>query len=123
MLTKPLGTQVAVNVQQWSHDAEKWALLGVEKVCTRAEAAIMYDIACSSMCRLNRNGATLMRKYAAPRPRCLAARFVTRPLHARRAGMHRRHRLWPLGPRAESVQQPGAAHREMGQRACVRACV
>jgi hypothetical protein len=23
----------------------------------------MYDIACSSMCRINRNGATLMRKY------------------------------------------------------------
>ena len=40
-----------------------WALRGVEKVCTRAEAAVMYDIACSSMCRLNRNGATLMRKY------------------------------------------------------------
>ena len=53
-----------------------WALRGVEKVCTRAEAAVMYDIACSSMCRLNRNGATLMRKYAPPQSaQCIAVAF------------------------------------------------
>lgn len=64
VLTKPLGTQVAVNVQQWSH-GENWSKFGVEKCCTRSEAAVMYDIACSSMCRINRNGATLMRKHGA----------------------------------------------------------
>jgi hypothetical protein len=33
--------QVAVNVQQWSH-GENWSKFGVEKCCTRSEAAVMY---------------------------------------------------------------------------------
>lgn len=38
--------QVAVNVQQWSH-GDMWDKFGVEKCCSRAEAAVMYVAAAS----------------------------------------------------------------------------
>jgi len=63
VLTKPLGTQVAVNVRQWMSDEKKWK--AVESVITRAEAVRAYNVAQASMVRLNRNGARLMHKYGA----------------------------------------------------------
>lgn len=62
VLTKPLGTQVAVNVFQWigqrTFDEKVGGVLSVD------EALLTYSMACESMARLNRNGARLMHKYA-----------------------------------------------------------
>jgi len=63
VLTKPLGTQVAVNLSQWRFNEEKWAR--VADVVTKEEAERAYMIAMKSMARLNRNGARLMHKYGA----------------------------------------------------------
>jgi selenide,water dikinase len=63
VLTKPLGTQVAVNANQWRFIERKWA--NVEGVITKEEAERAYQVAMSSMARLNRNGARLMHKYGA----------------------------------------------------------
>jgi selenide,water dikinase len=63
VLTKPLGTQVAVNANQWRFIERKWA--NVEGVITKEEAERAYQVAMSSMARLNRNGAKLMHKYGA----------------------------------------------------------
>jgi len=63
VLTKPLGTQVAVNVFQWSQSWLSWRK--VSGVLTEAEAKEAYAKACESMGRLNRNGARLMHKYGA----------------------------------------------------------
>ena len=62
VLTKPLGTQVAVNVGQWMR-SEKWSK--VAHVISKDQAQEALDVACESMSRLNRNGARLMRKYDA----------------------------------------------------------
>jgi len=56
VLTKPLGTQVAVNVHEWRYkDKEKWsqvlALISVDQVDTLVHTALC------SMARLNRNAA------------------------------------------------------------------
>jgi len=63
VLTKPLGTQVAVNVGQWRFQPNNWPK--VEGVITMEEAARAYYVAMVSMARLNRNGARLMHKYGA----------------------------------------------------------
>jgi len=63
VLTKPLGTQVAVNAHQWLHMPEKWNK--VKDIITEEEAVRAYDIAMDSMARLNRNGARLMHKFGA----------------------------------------------------------
>jgi len=64
VLTKPLGTQLAVNAKQWMWDAEKFAKYSPaftsERVVRRA-----FHLAGKSMERLNRNGALLMHKYQA----------------------------------------------------------
>jgi len=62
VLTKPLGTQVAVNVSQWRYN-ERWQR--IEDLMTKEEAARAYDYATHSMARLNRTGAKLMHKYGA----------------------------------------------------------
>lgn len=64
VLTKPLGTQVIVNANQWYNTKDaKWetasAVLSVEKLKEALGKAI------ESMTRLNRNGARLMLKYGA----------------------------------------------------------
>jgi len=64
VLTKPLGTQVAVNVSQWRYNEEKWNLR-IKGLITKEEGKRAYEIAMSSMARLNRNGARLMHKYGA----------------------------------------------------------
>eukprot|EP00744_Colponema_vietnamica_P004978 GILI01007354.1.p1 GENE.GILI01007354.1~~GILI01007354.1.p1 ORF type:complete len:251 (-),score=76.57 GILI01007354.1:445-1197(-) len=63
VLTKPLGTQVAVNVYQWMHQPERWAK--VEPLLSKEQGAEAYLKACESMGRLNRNAARLMIKYGA----------------------------------------------------------
>jgi len=63
VLTKPLGTQVAVNAHQWKHQEKKWT--NVQDVITKEEATRAYDVAMHSMARLNRTAAKLMHKYGA----------------------------------------------------------
>lgn len=64
VLTKPLGTQVAVNVHQWlSLDNQFWKQ--VKGIITEEEVKYAYTSAMHSMARLNRNGARLMMKYKA----------------------------------------------------------
>jgi len=63
VLTKPLGTQVAVNANQWRFQDKNWA--DVEGIITKEEAERAYNVAMESMARLNRNAAKLMHKYGA----------------------------------------------------------
>jgi len=63
VLTKPLGTQVAVNVSQWRYSETNWE--PVKDVLTKEEGGRAYDVAMASMARLNRTGAQLMHKYGA----------------------------------------------------------
>lgn len=61
VLTKPLGTQVAVNVHQWKQKDNKWWKECMEKkVITKETAEEMMHAAVCSMARLNRNGGRLM---------------------------------------------------------------
>lgn len=66
VLTKALGTQVAVNVKQWigQGDASRWWAT-VKDVITEEAGNESYRKAMKSMSRLNRVGAKLMRKYEA----------------------------------------------------------
>eukprot|EP00045_Choanoeca_perplexa_P007552 m.69342 g.69342 ORF g.69342 m.69342 type:complete len:263 (-) comp14118_c1_seq2:270-1058(-) len=62
VLTKPLGTQPAVNAHQWlGTDAYK----KVADVITPEETLAAYAMAMSSMARLNNTAAALMHKYDA----------------------------------------------------------
>jgi len=63
VLTKPLGTQVAVNVHQWMFNETKWNR--VSDIMSKDDAERAYQVAMASMARLNRNGAKLMHKYGA----------------------------------------------------------
>ncbi|KAF4323073.1 hypothetical protein BBO99_00003526 [Phytophthora kernoviae] len=63
VLTKPLGTQVAVNVFQWKKKTERW--LRVDKVVTPKDADVAFEMASESMSRLNLNAAKMMHKYGA----------------------------------------------------------
>lgn len=61
VLTKPLGTQIAVNAHQWLEVPQRWSR--ISDVVTADDVKKGYDIATASMARLNRNGARLMHKY------------------------------------------------------------
>ena len=63
VLTKPLGTQIAVNAHQWLDDDEKFDK--IRKVISQEEVKKAYLRAIDSMARLNRTGAKLMQKYQA----------------------------------------------------------
>lgn len=66
VLTKPLGTQLAVNAHQWLRDpnfAHKWDMIKGSVTEDQVEAA--FNLAMKSMSRLNRNGAKLMHKHHA----------------------------------------------------------
>jgi len=71
VLTKPLGTQVAVNLYQWlyeiARDSNKnekhWNKVKAKISAEQIELA--YQTAMTSMSRLNRTGAMLMHKYNA----------------------------------------------------------
>jgi selenide,water dikinase len=66
LLTKPLGTQVAVNVHEWRMgDNAKWRELSNRKVLSIEETEDMMHAACASMSRLNRNAGRIMVKYNA----------------------------------------------------------
>lgn len=63
VLTKPLGTQIAVNAHQWLEDPKWWAR--IKDVTTTEEVEKAYQNAMQCMARLNRNAANLMHKYDA----------------------------------------------------------
>jgi len=63
ILTKALGTQVAVNVKQWMRDEKRWS--AVDSVITKKEGNRAFSRACASMSRLNKTAAILMHKYDA----------------------------------------------------------
>lgn len=54
VLTKPLGTQIAVNAHQWLEVPQRWSR--ISDVVTADDVKKGYDIATASMARLNRNG-------------------------------------------------------------------
>ncbi|GMF55849.1 unnamed protein product [Phytophthora fragariaefolia] len=60
ILTKPLGTQVAVNLFQWKKKPERWQR--VDKVVTPEDADVAFRMASESMSRLNLNAAKMMHK-------------------------------------------------------------
>lgn len=64
VLTKPLGTQVAVNVNQWMRQQNNW-WEKVKDSITPEEVTRSYEVAGKSMARLNRNGAKMMIKHGA----------------------------------------------------------
>jgi len=63
VLTKPLGTQVAVNVKQWLADEKRWN--DIKDIISKEDALRAYHLSALSMSRLNRNAARLMHKYGA----------------------------------------------------------
>lgn len=63
VLTKPLGTQIAVNVHQWLDNPERWTK--VKDVITKEQVKKAYEDAMFSMARLNKNASMLMHKYNA----------------------------------------------------------
>lgn len=63
VLTKPLGTQVAVNAHQWLEQSERWNR--IKLVVTEDDVKKAYMRAMDSMSRLNRTAARMMHKYNA----------------------------------------------------------
>eukprot|EP01118_Nematostelium_gracile_P005790 TRINITY_DN1840_c0_g1_i1.p1 TRINITY_DN1840_c0_g1~~TRINITY_DN1840_c0_g1_i1.p1 ORF type:complete len:312 (+),score=74.29 TRINITY_DN1840_c0_g1_i1:300-1235(+) len=63
ILTKPLGIQVAVNLNQWRYRKEKWET--ISHIINEEEVEQVYQTAIKSMIRLNINAAQLMHKYGA----------------------------------------------------------
>jgi len=61
VLTKPLGTQVAVNAHQWIDNPERWAK--IKLVVSEEDVRKAYLRSISSMTRLNKTAAQLMHKY------------------------------------------------------------
>jgi len=65
VLTKPLGTQVAVNLNESIQDIEPTTYSKVKDIISPSEVYYAYQLAIKSMTRKNRNGAKLMHKYNA----------------------------------------------------------
>ncbi|XP_019559050.2 inactive selenide, water dikinase-like protein [Aedes albopictus] len=63
VLTKALGTQVAVNAHQWLDQSERWNR--IKLVVSEEDVRKAYHRAMDSMSRLNRIAARLMHKYNA----------------------------------------------------------
>jgi selenide,water dikinase len=64
VLTKPLGTQVAVNVKQWmKEDSDMWKKY--KEYVDASTALRAFVKAQESMARLNKNGAKMMQKHGA----------------------------------------------------------
>ncbi len=63
VLTKPLGTQVAVNAHQWLDKPDRWDK--IKDAISAADVRKAFFRATDSMARLNRVGAQLMHKYNA----------------------------------------------------------
>jgi len=65
VLTKPLGIQVAVNINEWRQWADQTNWNKVLEVMTAKEARDAFETAQESMSRLNKEAAKLMHKYGA----------------------------------------------------------
>jgi len=65
VLTKAIGTQIAVNINEWIQCPEKPHWGKAKEFITLSEAYDAYEKAVESMTRLNRNAARLMHKYGA----------------------------------------------------------
>ncbi|XP_018023504.1 inactive selenide, water dikinase-like protein [Hyalella azteca] len=63
VLTKPLGTQVAVNAHQWLDQPERWNK--IKLIVSEEDVRKAYYRAMNSMARLNKKAAELMHKYNA----------------------------------------------------------
>lgn len=63
VMTKPLGTQVALNAHQWLDQPERWNR--IKLVVSEDDVKKSYQRAMDSMARLNRTVARLMHKYNA----------------------------------------------------------
>lgn len=61
VLTKPLGTQVAVNAHQWLDQPERWNR--IKLVVAEDDVRKAYQRAMNSMARLNRKGWLLILKW------------------------------------------------------------
>lgn len=62
VLTKPLGTQLAVNMYEWLHTHRREELL---TIVTEEEVRCAFSVAQASMGRLSKNSAALMQKHGA----------------------------------------------------------
>jgi len=65
VLTKALGTQVAVNLNEWMQLSDQTRFQKCAEVITVPQVRETFGKAVASMVRLNRNGARLMHKYGA----------------------------------------------------------
>lgn len=66
VLTKPLGTQVAVNVHEWRvRKTPRWEELMRRNILNKDQAEDMMHSAVCSMARLNRHGGSIMVKHGA----------------------------------------------------------
>lgn len=66
VLTKPLGTQIAVNVHEWRMTEDrKYSILKSNNIITDEMERVSFNVASGSMIRLNRTAAILMHKYGA----------------------------------------------------------
>lgn len=67
VLTKPLGTQIAVNVHQWKHQENNrfWKQCIEKEIITEEDAETMMHEAVCSMARINQNAGRLLLKYGA----------------------------------------------------------
>ncbi|KAK1344549.1 hypothetical protein QTO34_013246 [Cnephaeus nilssonii] len=63
VLTKPLGTQVAVNAHQWLDNPERWNK--IKMVVSKEEVELAYQEAMFNMATLNRTAAGLMHTFNA----------------------------------------------------------
>lgn len=61
VLTKPLGTQVAVNAHQWLDQPDRWNR--IKLVVSEDDVRKAYQRAMDSMARLNRIGLKLKRNF------------------------------------------------------------
>lgn len=66
VLTKPLGTQIAVNVHEWRlNNDRRYSVLKENGVITDGLQRLSFNVSTASMIRLNRTAAALMHKYGA----------------------------------------------------------
>jgi len=65
VLTKALGTQVAVNVNEWIQLKDQTYWEKAQAVLTLEEAYVAFQKASDSMIRINKNASKLMHKYSA----------------------------------------------------------
>lgn len=73
VLTKPLGTQVAVNAHQWLDQPDRWNR--IKLVVSEDDVRKAYQRAMDSMARLNRIGILQTKYFIASYTWCLRARL------------------------------------------------